>query len=200
MGINNSKDKTKSQKVNNNTKIKISEKEKVKEYEIKICLLGDLNVGKSSISNRFCLNSFNKIGGAYGQKNIILNNDTKIKFHIFTASGNKELRSTTKIYFKDANAIILIYDVTNEKSLDSLNYWLKEINENVENDNILLCLAGNKCDAESNEKKVPSIKGKQFAEEHNMIFYETSAKTGEGIKELFQAIAEKEYNIMKGND
>ena len=200
MGLNNYKNKTQNQKVNNNTKIKIFEKEKVKEYEIKICLLGDLNVGKSSISKRFCLDSFNIIGGAYHQKNIILNNSTKMKLHIFTASGKEGLRPVTNLYYKDANVVILTYDITNEQSFESLNYWLNELNEIENNENMLLCLAGNKCDVDLNEKKVPTSKGQKFAEEHNMIFYETSAKTGEGINELFNAIAEKEYDIMKGNN
>ena len=60
-----------------------------------------------------------------------------------------------------------------------------------------LCLAGNKNDVEASKKTVPTSKGKAFAEEHNMIFYETSAKTGAGVKELFQAIAIKEFELMK---
>ena len=64
---------------------------------------------------------------------------------------------------------------------------------------MLLCLAGNKNDVDPSEKRVPTSKGKQFAEEHNMIFYETSAKTGAGVKELFQTIATKEYAIIHEN-
>ena len=83
------------------------------------------------------------------------------------------------------------------QSLDSLNYWLNELNDKVEIDNMILCLAGNKNYVEASKKTVPTSKGKAFAEEHNMIFYETSAKTGAGVKELFQAIAIKEYDLMK---
>ena len=83
------------------------------------------------------------------------------------------------------------------QSLDSLNYWLNELNDKVEIDNMILCLAGNKNYVEASKKTVPTSKGKAFAEEHNMIFYETSAKTGSGVKELFQAIALKEYELMK---
>ena len=62
---------------------------------------------------------------------------------------------------------------------------------------MLLCLAGNKNDVEVSKKTVPTSKGKAFAEEHNLIFYETSAKTGAGVKELFQAIAVREYELLK---
>ena len=172
-----------------------------KELEIKICLLGDVSVGKTSIASRFCKNSFNEnyintIGGAYQQQNIVLNNGAKIKLHIWDTSGQDRFRSMTNLYYRDAQVAILTYDVTNESSLESLNYWLNELNDKVEIDNMLLCLAGNKNDVDPSEKRIPTSKGKAFAEEHNMIFFETSAKNGTGVKELFQAIATKEYELL----
>ena len=197
---------SKSKKNNNpsdNLNIKGAESKKTesKEFEIKICLLGDVSVGKTSIASRFCKNSFNEnyintIGGAYQQQNIVLNNGAKIKLHIWDTSGQDRFRSMTNLYYRDAQVAILTYDVTNEQSLESLNYWLNELNDKVEIDNMVLCLAGNKTDVDANEKRVPTAKGKLFAEEHNMIFFETSAKTGAGVKELFQAIATKEYELM----
>jgi len=194
------------QKANNSSKLQMKKetqkKSEIKEFEVKICLLGDVNVGKTSIASRFCKNSFtdnyiNTIGGAYQQQNIVLNNGAKIKLHIWDTSGQDRFRSMTNLYYRDAQVAILTYDVTNEQSLESLNYWLNELNDKVEIDNMLLCLAGNKSDIESSKRQVSTAKGKAFAEEHNMIFYETSAKTGAGVKELFQAIAVKEYEIMK---
>ena len=193
---------TKSSKLN----IKSVEQKKAesKEYEIKICLLGDVSVGKTSIASRFCKNSFNEnyintIGGAYQQQNIVLNNGAKIKLHIWDTSGQDRFRSMTNLYYRDAQVAILTYDVTNEQSLENLNYWLNELNDKVEIDNMLLCLAGNKNDVDASEKRIPTHKGKAFAEEHNMIFFETSAKTGSGVKELFQAIATKEYEKIANN-
>jgi Ras-related protein Rab-5C len=187
-----------------NIKEKNKEKQNAKEYEIKICLLGDVSVGKTSIASRFCKNSFNEnyintIGGAYQQQNIILNNGVKMKLHIWDTSGQDRFRSMTNLYYRDAQVAILTYDVGNEQSLDSLTYWLKELNDKVDQDNMLLCLAGNKNDIEASKKRVSTAKGKEFAEQHNMIFYETSAKTGAGVKELFQAIATKEYEIINEN-
>ena len=202
MGCNNAKGQANTSKANNNAKLKLSGQEKVNEYEVKICLLGDVNVGKTSIASRFCKNSFNEnyintIGGAYQQQNVVLNNGTKMKLHIWDTSGQDRFRSMTNLYYRDAQVAILTYDVTNEQSLESLNYWLNELNDKVEIDNMILCLAGNKNDVEASKKTVPTSKGKAFAEEHNMIFYETSAKTGAGVKELFQAIAVKEYELLK---
>ena len=202
MGCGESKSK-KNNNTSDNLNIKGAESKKTesKEFEIKICLLGDVSVGKTSIASRFCKNSFNEnyintIGGAYQQQNIVLNNGAKIKLHIWDTSGQDRFRSMTNLYYRDAQVAILTYDVTNEQSLESLNYWLNELNDKVEIDNMVLCLAGNKNDVDANEKRVPTAKGKLFAEEHNTIFFETSAKTGAGVKELFQAIATKEYELM----
>ena len=194
------------QKVNSSAKLQmkneIQKKSEIKEFEIKICLLGDVSVGKTSIASRFCKNSFtdsyrNTICGAYQQQNIVLNNGVKIKLHIWDTSGQDRFRSMTNLYYRDAQVAILTYDVSNEQSLESLNYWLNELNDKTEINDMLLCLAGNKIDVEASKRQVSTSKGKAFAEEHNMIFFETSAKTGAGVKELFQAIAAKEYEIMK---
>ena len=194
------------QKKKNQTRLTIkketAKKQDIKEFEIKICLLGNLYVGKTSIASRYCKNSFtenymNTIGGAYQQQNVVLNNGTKIKLHIWDTSGQDRFRSMTNLYYRDAQVAILTYDVTNEESFEGLNYWLNELSEKVERDSMLLCLVGNKNDVEASKKTVPTSKGKAFAEENNMIFFETSAKTGAGVKELFQTIAVKEYEILK---
>ena len=193
-------------KQKNQTKLAIkketAKKQDIKEFEIKICLLGNLYVGKTSIASRYCKNSFtenymNTIGGAYQQQNVVLNNGTKIKLHIWDTSGQDRFRSMTNLYYRDAQVAILTYDVTNEESFEGLNYWLNELSEKVERDSMLLCLVGNKNDVEASKKTVPTSKGKAFAEENNMIFFETSAKTGARVKELFQTIAVKEYEILK---
>ena len=205
MGCSNSKkDDNNKNKEDTNAKLKMSGNKKASEHEIKICLLGDVSVGKTSIASRFCKNTFNEnyintIGGAYQQQNIVLNNGAKIKLHIWDTSGQDRFRSMTNLYYRDAQVAILTYDVTNEQSLESLNYWLNELNDKVEIDNMLLCLAGNKNDVDASEKRIPTNKGKSFAEEHNMIFFETSAKTGSGVKELFQTIATKEYEKLAHN-
>ena len=201
MGCGESKQKQNNNSSNLNIRAQEAKKSESKEFEIKICLLGDVSVGKTSIASRFCKNSFNEnyintIGGAYQQQNIVLNNGAKIKLHIWDTSGQDRFRSMTNLYYRDAQVAILTYDVTNEQSLESLNYWLNELNDKVEIDNMLLCLAGNKNDVDASEKRIPTSKGKAFAEEHNMIFFETSAKTGSGVKELFQAIATKEYELL----
>ena len=178
MGCNESKPKTDNNKDQIN--IKSDEKNVSKEYEIKICLLGDVSVGKTSIASRFCKKCFNEnyintIGAAYQPQNIVLNNGAKIKLHIWDTSGQDRFRSMTILYYRDAQVAILTYDIANDQSLESLKYWLKELNDKVESYNKVLCLSGNKNDMDVSERKVSTSKGKAFAEKHNMIFYETSS-------------------------
>ena len=97
----------------------------IKKYEIKIVLLGDINVGKTSIVLRYSKNIFKNhypptIGGAYTQKNLLLQNGILIKFHIWDTSGQERYRTMSKLYYLDAEAIILVYDISNEESVINL--------------------------------------------------------------------------------
>ena len=183
------------------------------DFDMKIVILGKFDVGKTSILSRFCKNSFeddteHTIAGRYFTQNLELNNEhAKIKLHIWDTNGwgwggridctmtcGRIVKICLELYYRDAHAIILVYDVTQEDSFENLDFWITEVNNKVEN--AILCLAGNKNDVEEKDKKVPTSKGKAFAEKNNMIFYEISAKTGSGIKELFQEIASKSLELF----
>ena len=178
------------------------DEEKTKIIEAKIVLLGDVSVGKTSIASRYCKNSFNEhhintIGGAYQQQKVVLGNGSMVKLHIWDTSGQERFRAMTNLYYRDAQVAILTYDITNESSFSSIEFWIQELKYKVENENMILCLVGNKCDVNSNERKITTQKGKNFAQDNNMIFFETSAKNGEGVKDLFVTIANKVYEQQK---
>ncbi len=204
MGCNNSQPQNQPKSEENTIKIKSTpkEQEKQKEFEVKIVLLGNINVGKTSIASRYCKNSFNEhhintIGGAYQQQKVVLNNGAIVKLHIWDTSGQERFRAMTNLYYRDAQVAILTYDITSESSFTGIEFWIEELKYKVENENMLLFLAGNKCDVSDEERKVPKSKGKKFAEDNNMFFYETSAKTGAGVKELFGDVASKVYEQLK---
>ena len=172
--------------------------------EVKVVLLGDQSVGKSSIYQRYVRNIFTgqhvaTVGGAYLQQKVVLNNGVSIKLHLWDTGGQERFRAMTNLYYRDANAAILTYDITNEQSFTSLDFWLKELKYKIDNEGMIICLAGNKCDVSNDERKVDYTKAKKFAEENNMIFFETSAKTDVGIKELFNALLYKLYE-KKGTE
>ena len=98
-----------------------------------------------------------------------------------------------KLYYKDAAAAIICYDVSEEKTFNSVYYWINQMNDNttVEGGNFVMALAGNKCDLDPSQIQIPLETAAEVAKKHNMILAETSAKTGKGVQELFKKIAEK---------
>ncbi len=164
--------------------------------ECKVVFLGDSAVGKSSISQRFCKNVFTgehevTIGGAYIQQKVTLKNGSSLKLHLWDTGGEERFRAMAPLYYRDANAAVLVYDVSNKSSFDSIKFWLNELDSKVKQDGLVMALAGNKCDLSDGKKQVTTATAKSFAEENKMIFAETSAKTGEGVNTLFQLLSEE---------
>ena len=99
------------------------------------------------------------------------------------------------LYYKDASAAILCYDIGNVETLNAIDYWIQELNDNGSSPNgspIILSIAGNKCDIDKNLRQVSYEDLKYYAKKNNIdIFYETSAKNDIGIKELIYSLGEK---------
>ncbi len=182
-------------KVNNQQALK-----DVKSVEAKVVLLGDTGVGKSSIAMRFSQNKFPTahevtIGGAYFQQQVGLANGNTVKMHIWDTGGADRFRAMTHIYYKDAVAAILTYDITNGKSLTAVKYWVDELNSQTDSKKMVLALAANKSDL-APENGDTILLGKRYAEDNNMIFRETSAKSGAGVQELFRQLVEAVYSKL----
>jgi small GTP-binding protein len=175
---------------------KINHKTSVaKVMETKVVLLGDSGVGKSSIAQRFCRGIFQDshdvtIGGAYLQQTVALgqpSDSTQVKMHIWDTGGSEKFRSMVSLYYKDAAAAIICYDISDEKSFSSVFYWINEMlnNNNAESDSFVLALCGNKTDLDDSLKKVSYQAALEVAKKHNMIMAECSAKTGDGVQRMF---------------
>ena len=163
-------------------------------YIIKILTLGDTMVGKSSIvvrfsDNKFDDNIFSTIGIDFKTKFMKMG-DSLVKVLIWDTAGQEKFQNIAKNYYKGANGVLLVYDISSKKSFERVGYWLKELKENQRVDDLYICLVGNKNDLD-NKRKITADEGMKYAKENNIYFAEVSAKTGKGIPELFD-------NMVKG--
>ena len=153
----------------------------------KLIFLGDQSVGKSCILNRFMNDTFTEeyqatIGLDFQSKNVQIDGQD-IHLLLYDTAGQEKFRSLIPMYTRDANIILLVYDISSQDSFDHLPNWLNDLS-NVNMDEAIFALVGNKNDL-GDKREVSTEDGKKFAEEHNFIFQETSAKTGDGFSELF---------------
>uniref|UniRef100_A0ABM0GMS3 Ras-related protein Rab-37-like n=1 Tax=Saccoglossus kowalevskii TaxID=10224 RepID=A0ABM0GMS3_SACKO len=127
--------------------------------------------------------------------NKVVNVDgSKVKLQIWDTAGQERFRSVTHAYYRDAHALLLLYDVTNRQSFDNIRAWLSEINEYA-NQNVVIMLLGNKADM-SSERVVKREEGEKLSRDHGVAFMETSAKTGMNVELAFMAVA-KDLRMRK---
>ncbi|KAG0672171.1 Vacuolar protein sorting-associated protein 21 [Maudiozyma exigua] len=164
---------------------------------IKLVLLGEAAVGKSSIVLRFVSNDFSEnkeptIGAAFLTQRVNINDHT-VKFEIWDTAGQERFASLAPMYYRNAQAALVVYDVTKPQSFIKARHWVKELHEQASK-NIIIALVGNKIDIledNENERKVAREEAEKLAEEEGLLFFETSAKTGTNISEVFLGIGEK---------
>ena len=173
----------------------MSEEDETEYSTCKIVLLGEAGVGKTSIIMRYTSNTFSDVlmsttGASFATKKISINDENKIKLQIWDTAGQERFRSLAKIFYQNASAAILVYDITRRDSFDNLkSFWIKEIKDNAIS-GIILALVGNKSDCYENET-VSIDEGKNLAKEINAIFRTTSARLSHGIDDLFLSVAKK---------
>ena len=162
----------------------------------KILTIGESGVGKTCILRRFVEDKFLKnhlatIGIDFKTKTLNINNQ-EIKLKIWDTAGQERFRNITTQYYKGADGIVLVYDVSEEASFDKIKDWMDQILSNTNKDEICLILLGNKCDIE--KRSISYEQGKTLANELQVNFFETSAQTGQNIKEAFETLT---ADIMK---
>lgn len=157
----------------------------------KVVLIGAPSSGKSSLENRFINNNFvpnqeATIGAAFNSK-VLKIDESEIKIDIWDTGGSEKYRSLVPMYFRDAKAAIVVFDITSEQSFTEASDWIAEFRERGM-PNSLIFGAANKIDLAS-DRKIKGDKIKEFAENHQLNFIiETSALTGEGVNELFNEL------------
>ena len=186
-------------------------------YLLKFIIIGDAAVGKSNLLVRYTSGQFKEeyqltIGVEFGSNNVIISDNT-YRIQIWDTAGQENFRSITRSYYKNTACAIIVYEISNKKSFENISSWIEEC-KNSAPKSILMVLVGNKCDLEDT-REVTEEEGREFAEKNGMLFFETSAKTGKNVEELFkqsvkvidQKIKENYYDlendscgIKKGNE
>ena len=162
----------------------------------KVVLLGDSGVGKTCIISRYISGTFDENsattnGASYCSKNVNYEKLGKnLLLDIWDTAGQEKYKALTKFFYKDAAVCILVYDITRKETFDNLkNFWYSQLKEN-SGSNVVLGVAGNKCDLYESEE-VKESEARQFAEEIGAIFELTSAQNNTGINELFFEVGNK---------
>lgn len=169
---------------------------------IKTILLGDSGVGKTSLlvqfdTGKFQPGTFSATVGIGFTNKVVTVDGSKVKLQIWDTAGQERFRSVTHAYYRDAHALLLLYDVMNKNSYDNTRAWLAEVHEYAQDD-VVIMLIGNKCDV-NGDRVVRREDGERLAREYNVAFMETSAKTGLNVDLAFMAVA-RELKARKSNN
>ena len=154
---------------------------------LNILLVGDANVGKTSILLKYTENFFPNqyqatIGVEYKMKIIKLNN-MNIKLQIWDTAGQERYKSIAKNFFHSANGVFLVFDITDKKSFENLNKWIEDVKENSPKD-CKYIIIGNKSDL-SDQRTISTFEIDNFVKEKKSSYFEVSAKNDEGLNEAF---------------
>ena len=169
-------------------------------YLLKYVVIGDSGIGKSNIVLRYINNTFSEefkttVGVEFGAKNIEVNNNI-YRIQIWDTAGQENFRSIARAYYKNSVCACIVYDITNRSSFQSIQSWIDDCSKQTSK-TVLLLLIGNKSDLKD-MREVQYEEGEKFAKLHNMIFLETSAKTGENISSIFEeSVKQIDQNIIE---
>ena len=169
------------------------------DLKYKIMVLGESKVGKTSLIKRYTKDQF---GGVYlttvgmdFQDKIIEIEDKKVRLQVWDTAGQERFRNVTKSYFQSSQGLLVVYDITDKDSFENINFWMENVKKNAP-ENVKLILVGNKCDL-ANERKVTIEDGENKARNYNIKFFESSAKDGTNVNELFFYLANEIYQDEK---
>ncbi|PSN36514.1 Ras-related protein Rab-4B [Blattella germanica] len=157
------------------------------DFLFKFLVIGSAGAGKSCLLHQFIESKFkdessHTIGVEFGSK-IVNVGGKSVKLQIWDTAGQERFRSVTRSYYRGAAGALLVYDITNRETFNALTNWLSDA-RTLASPNIVILLVGNKRDLDA-EREVTFLEASRFAQENELMFLETSAKTGENVEESF---------------
>ena len=171
----------------------------------KILIIGDSSVGKTCLIQRYANGIFKEdyimtVGLDFHTKQEMINNLT-VSIKLWDTAGQERFKALTPSFFRNAEGVVLAYDVTNSESFDNLKFWINSIKTNLFEKNIFIpiIIIGNKIDLEDMRDISKDIANK-FAKENNFKYFETSAKTGEGVDEAFRDLVNQVLANLDKNE
>ena len=162
----------------------------------KVVIIGDSGVGKTAIMNRYLYDKFDSesmptIGSSMQSRQVEVPGEGTIKLTLWDTAGQEKFRSLARMYFQDAEAALIVYDVTFPQSFEAAKTWVKDLKENSNVDDMVLAIVGNKVDMMENYA-VQLQEVHEFATSVGAeIVKETSARDNNGVNEVFQRVASK---------
>ncbi|KAJ1847702.1 Ras- protein Rab-14 [Coemansia sp. RSA 2708] len=171
-------------------------------YVAKFIVIGDMGCGKSSLLRQFTEGEFSEktnhtIGVEFGTR-VVAVGDERVKIQAWDTAGQERFRSVTRSYYRGSIGTILVYDITNRESFESLTRWLSDARQLTPAKSIFV-LVGNKADRES-QREVRADEGEEYAKENGMLFVEASAKTGAKVEAIFLDLASKILALVKSGE
>lgn len=171
------------------------------DYRLDFVVVGESSVGKTCLMLRFTEDRFSAehsstIGVDFGTRAVDVG-DARIKVHIWDTAGQENFRSITRGYFRKACVALLVYDVSVRDTFNHVARWLNEVREQASNPNIEITLIGNKCDLE--HRVVSYEEGDAFAKEKGLVFWETSARTGQNVNHVFEQAVNRVVTNIRAN-
>ena len=160
-------------------------------YLLKYVIVGDASVGKSNLLLRYSHGQFREeyqltIGVEFGSNNLSID-DKVFRIQIWDTAGQENFRSITRAYYKNSACALIVYDISRRASFESISTWIEDC-KNSSPKSVFMVLVGNKCDLEK-EREITEEEGRELAETNGMLFFETSAKTGKNVVEVFEESA-----------
>ncbi|MHA1913006.1 MAG: Rab family GTPase [Promethearchaeota archaeon] len=177
----------------------MEETKEVREFVFKITVLGEAAVGKTSLLNRFCEDSFQDdykptLGANIIRKDVSIEENVKVRLIMWDLAGQEKYNVIRSMYFQGCEGALLVYDVTRYNTFDSIkSRWLRDFQKYIRKEGVYV-LIGNKTDMQE-DRVVPSEKGKELADDIKAShFIETSARLGENIEEAFLLLVKQILN------